>query len=37
MLFPNPWFESKNSDGFMSQPNTIQMFVEAIKSLFTNN
>lgn len=34
MLFPNPWFDNSNTEGVTSQTNTIQMFVEAIKSLF---
>lgn len=34
MLFPNPWFDANSTDNSSNQPNTIQMFVETLNSLF---
>lgn len=34
MLFPNPWFDDSSAECASNQPTTIQMFVEALNSLF---
>ena len=37
MLFPNPWYDSKDpEEGLGNKPSTIQMFVEAIESFFAS-